>query len=451
MVRTRSIYNLGKGVFLFLRATLIDGLRIICYPRQSLKQIYGVSFFRNAVYLMMSSGINLITGFVFWILVARFYPVSEVGYGTTLLSAMALLAFIGTLGFGFGIIRYLPASDIKARLLNSSFTLSTLATMGASLIFLIGLSWWSPELIFIQQNSMFFAAFVVFTTASALHSMAQQTFMAFRRTGFTLFQNTIFGALRLVLTVVLASFFGAFGIFAASGLAFTVSLGICLLIFIPLILPRYRPLPSFKGQAGKEIITYSLANYASEGLWGLPSWILPIMILNVLGAEASAYYYMPWALASLLLAISLAISFSLFAEGSYEARSVSRDLKSGFKLIVLLLVPSAAILTAFGGKILLIFGAEYSAEGTQLLRLFTLAIFPVSFNLLYLGVARVEKRLKSLIWVNGVTAVATLVLSYITIDNLGIIGVGVRWLAAQTGVALFTTTKLIQKVYHPDS
>ena len=156
-------------------------------------------------------------------------------------------------------------------------------------------------------------------------------------------------------------------------------------------------------------------------------------------------------LASLLLAISLAISFSLFAEGSYEARSVSRDLKSGFKLIVLLLVPSAAILTVFGGKILLIFGAEYSAEGTQLLRLFTLAIFPVSFNLLYLGVARVEKRLKSLIWVNGVTAVATLVLSYITIDNLGIIGVGVSWLAAQTGVALFTTTKLIQKVYHPDS
>ena len=334
---------------------------------------------------MMSSGVSLITGFVFWILVARFYPVSEVGYGSTLLSAMALLAFIGTLGFGFGIIRYLPASDNKARLLNSSFTLSALATMGASLIFLIGLSWWSPKLIFMRQNPIFFAAFVVFTTASALHSMVQQTFVAFRRTGFTLFQGTIFGTLRLVLVVVLASFFGAFGIFAASGLAFTVSLVICLLIFIPLILPRYRPLPSFRRRAGNEIITFSLADYAGEGLWSLPSWILPIMVLNILGAEANAYFYMPWAMASLLLALSLAISFSLFAEGSYETRNVSRDLKNGFKLIVLLLVPTAAILAIFGDKILLIFGGEYSAAGTQLLLLFTLAAFPVSFNLLYLS------------------------------------------------------------------
>jgi O-antigen/teichoic acid export membrane protein len=302
-----------------------------------------------------------------------------------------------------------------------------------------------------RDNSIFLAAFVVFTTASALHSMVQQTFVAFRRTGFTLFQGTIFGTLRLVLAAVLASFFGAFGIFAASGLAFTVSLVICLLIFIPLILPRYRPLPSFRRQAGNEIIKFSLANYAGEGLWSLPSWILPIMVLNILGAEANAYFYMPWSMASLLLALSLAISFSLFAEGSYEARNVSRHLKSGFKLIVLLLVPTAAILAIFGDKILLVFGGDYSAAGTQLLRLFTLAAFPLSFNLLYLSVARVEKRLKSLLWVNGVTAVATLVLSYITIVNLGILGIGVSWLAAQTSVALFTTTKLIQKVYHPGS
>ena len=451
MVRTRSTYNLGKGAFLFLRATLVDGLRIICYPRQSLKQIYGVSFFRNAVYLMMNASVNILTGFVFWILVARFYTVTEVGYGTTLLSAMALLAFIGTLGFGFGIIRYLPASDDKARLLNYSFTLAALATVVATAIFFIGLSLWSPKLVFVRQNPVFLAAFFIFTIASALHSMAQQAFVAFRRTGFALFQGTIFGTLRLVLAVVLASFFGTFGMLAASGMSMAVSLGVCLLIFLPLILPRYRPLPSFRRQESNEIITLSLANYIGEGLWSLPSWILPIMILNILGAEANAYFYMPWAVASLLLAISLAISFSLFAEGSHEVRSVSRDLKSGFKLIVLLLVPTAAILTVFGDKILLIFGGEYSAAGTQLLRLFTLAAFPVSFNLLYLSVARVEKRLKSLIWVNGITAVATLVLSYITISNLGILGIGISWLAAQTGVAFFTTTKLIQKVYHPGS
>jgi hypothetical protein len=51
----------------------VDALRIICSPRESLKQIYVVSFYRNAGYLMVNSGVSLVLGFVFWIVVARLY------------------------------------------------------------------------------------------------------------------------------------------------------------------------------------------------------------------------------------------------------------------------------------------------------------------------------------------------------------------------------------------
>jgi len=48
-----------------------------------------------------------------------------------------------------------------------------------------------------------------------------------------------------------------------------------------------------------------------------PNMILPIMVLNVLGAEQAAYYYIAYAIAALLFMIPNAISMSLFVEGSH--------------------------------------------------------------------------------------------------------------------------------------
>ena len=50
--------------------------------------------------------------------------------------------------------------------------------------------------------------------------------------------------------------------------------------------------------------------------------ILPIMVLNVLGAEQAAYYYIAYAIAALLFMIPSAISMSLFVEGSHGEEGV---------------------------------------------------------------------------------------------------------------------------------
>ena len=400
---------------------------------------------------MANSGITLILGFVFWIVVARFYTVSEVGYGSALLSATALLSFVGTMGLGYGIVRYLPVSDNKIRLINSSFMLAGLAAVVTALIFLGGLSLWSPELIFVRQNPIFLAAFVIGTAVVTLNGVATPTFIAFRRSGFVLIQGIVAGGLRLVLVVGLAYLFRVFGIFASHGLALAVSLGICLLVFLPRMLPRYRPIPSFHWQTSKKLATFSFTNYISEGLWSLPTWILPLMILNTRGAEDNAYFYMAWSMATLLLAIAMSISFSLFAEGTYEVKNVSRNLISSFKLIVLLLLPAAAVLALLSDKLLLVYGGEYSAEGARLLQILALASLPASINYLYLGLARVEVRLKSLILVPGVIALGTLVLGYILLPHLGILGVGMSWLATQTALMFFTVPRLVQKIRHSGS
>jgi O-antigen/teichoic acid export membrane protein len=448
----KSTLNMIAGSFNFVKATLTDALRIIRSPKENLKQIYGVSFFRNAVYLVANSGVTLLLGFVFYIVITRFYSVSDVGLGSALLSAWALLSFLGTLGFGYSTVRYLPVSNNKSRLLNFFFTISGLASIVACLIFLGGLSWWSPKLTFICEDPLFFIMFVIFVTATTLNTIATQAFVASRRSGFTLSQGIISSMLRLSLAIVLASVFGVFGIVASQGIAVILSLAVCLLLFLSRVLPGYRPFPAIRANepgGSRELVSYSLANYASEGLFSLPSWILPLIILNISGAEDSAYFYMAWTMSTVLLAIGIGISSSLFAEGSYEAKNISRNLVSSLKLIILLLIPAIVVLVLLGDKFLLAYGKVYSTQGTRLLQLLAVAALPASVNLIYLSLVRIEKQLKSLLLVSGVMAVGTVVLSCILLSRLGIMGAGISWLAIQTALLLITLPAIVRKIKNP--
>ena len=71
--------------------------------------------------------------------------------------------------------------------------------------------------------------------------------------------------------------------------------------------------------------------------------ILPIMVLNVLGAEQAAYYYIAYAIAALHFMIPNAISMLLFVEGSH-GEALKRTVVKSLVTIFSLLVPAAAVL-----------------------------------------------------------------------------------------------------------
>ena len=66
---------------LFVKETLAEATKVLT-SREGLKNLYGVSLYRNAVYLMLNSAILAITGFFFWVLAARLYPVEGVGFAS---------------------------------------------------------------------------------------------------------------------------------------------------------------------------------------------------------------------------------------------------------------------------------------------------------------------------------------------------------------------------------
>ncbi len=446
MNKIKSFLKVIKGCAIFIGVTFISVFRLVRSPAKSVKWIYSISFYRNSAYLIANSGLSLFLGFVFNILIAHMYSASDVGYGSAIISVLNFLGFVGTLGFGYYIVRYLPAANDQSGHLNSLITIGGIAAAVSCLLFLSGIAWWSPKLMFLLYKSYFFISFVIIGVVFTVYSIIAQVFISFRKSGYILLgQGIIASVLELILVIVMSSF-GVYGIIASQGIGLAVALVFCLFMFLPRIIPHYRPMPSFQRRITGETISYSFTNYAVDGLTTLPVWVLSLLVLNIYGAAANAYFYLAWTMSTVLLAIAYGISTSLFAEGAHEVSNVGGDIIRSLKLILLIVFPAAVLMIIFSPKLLLLYGGMYSAEGTQILRLFSLSVLPASINLLYFSLARIEKWLKSLLLVSGMMAVLTILGSVLLLPYFGIVGAGISRLIVQTALLVFTAPKLFRRL-----
>lgn len=420
----------------FIKETCVNAARIVT-SKKGLKNLFRISLYRNAVYLMLNSIILAGTGFFFWMIATRLYPTEVVGLASAAISAVGLLALLSTLGLDFGLIRFLPRSGEKATdMINSSFTIAGLVSITLSLIFLAGLGIWSPALLPIREHSIFFVAFFVFTGAVTLDGFTRRAYIASRRADLALVQGLIFGLLRFIPLVLLAGVFSVFGVFASWGIGISLALAPGIFLFLPRIQSGYRPLPHISRHAINEIVRFSFANYVANLLWVIPTLVLPLMVINLLGAEANAYFYIGWAIGNMLFMIPTAMSFSLFAEGSHNEEESSSLVKRSLKLTFFLLIPAMAIIFFRANKVLLLFGTAYSENAVRLLQILVISALPVTVNHIYFSIKRVEKKMKGVVAMNVLIAVIALVLSYFLLLQVGVSGAGIGWLTSHGIVAL---------------
>ena len=404
---------------------------------QRLRQFLTTPLYANAVYLMASYAVMALFGFFFWVVVARFYTEAEVGYSSAIISAASLLALLSLLGFDFSLIRFLPKAEKPQELINSCFTLSALTSLAIAGIFLASIDFWSPALAFIKGNALFAATFVILTLILALSPLVGTTFIARRRAGFVLSQNTISALIKIPLPLLFVLFFHSFGIVASWSIAFGVSLAISLFLFLPRVESHYKLTPTLKLNLVKDIWRYSGGNYLAHLFTATPTVVLPIMVINLLGPEQNAYFYIAWMIAALLLAIPNGISLSLFAEGSHFEDKLRENVIKSLKFTFLLLVPAIILLTLVGKWLLLAFGQSYSANALYLLWILVISSLPLSINYIYTSILRVTNRIKELVIIWGFIAIATLSISYLVMPETGIIGIGYAWLGVHSAVAIY--------------
>jgi len=405
--------------------------------RKKLKQFIAIPLYSNAFYLMLNAGVMALLGFFFWMVVARFYTEAEVGFSSAIISATRLLAIISLVGLNISLVRFLPHSDRPQELINSCYTLGGLISLVVAGIFLAGLGFWSPALVFVKQNAIFASAFIVFTLLWTLSGLVNFTFIARRRAGFVLSKNTIFSLLRLPLPILFVLFFRTFGIVASWGIAVAVALAVSLFLFLPKVQDFYKPVPALKINLLKDIWRYSAGNYFANLFMGGIPLILPLMVVNLLGAEQNAYFYIGWMLANLLFAIPRGVSQSLFAEGSHFEDKLKENVTKSLKFTYLLLVPAAIVLSLAGKWLLLAFGQSYSLNAVHLLWVLSLSSLPLALTHIYTGILRVTGRIRELMAIWGFIALSVLLASYLIMPVTGIIGIGYAWLGAQAIVAVY--------------
>ena len=242
--------------------------------------------------------------------------------------------------------------------------------------------------------------------------------------------------MKVILAIALATFLTSFSLFASWGSGLTAAVIISSFVLLPIAQRGYRFAVTIKKKILGDMLGYSFANYISMLLWGTPALIFPLMVVNLLGAEANAYFYIGWAVSNVIVMIPQSVTTSLLAEGSYDETNLKTHILRSLKIIFLLLVPAVVAVLLLADKLLWLFGTQYSASATELVRIMTLAVLPLAVNILYLNIKRVQKDLKMIVGMPAFIAVISIVLALILLPQIGFNGVGIAWLAAHACCAV---------------
>jgi O-antigen/teichoic acid export membrane protein/aminoglycoside phosphotransferase len=388
-------------------------------------------------------------GAVYWLIAARMYPAADVGVNAAVISAMVFLAKMGQLNLGNALIRFAPAAGrATRRFVVGSYLFGAGAAGVVAAGFVLGLSWWAPELDVIRSHPLIVGWFIAATMAWAVFVLQDAALTGVRRATWVPVENLTYGIAKVALLIGFAFLIPQIGIFAS----WTVPL-LLLLPFLNLLLLR-RAIPAHLETTRDRPTSFdagAVARFAAGDFFASLGWmatidLLPVIVIGLAGAEANAYFFLAWTIAYTLFLISRSTGTALISEAALEPGRLRSHTRRVLMQTMWLIVPAAALLIAFAPLVLGVFGAEYAAGGTTVLRLLTLSAVPVVVISLYASVARVERRLRAMGTLHGVLGAAVLGLSVVLIGPLGIAGVGWAWLgvtAVVAAVLLLTEMRLV--------
>lgn len=419
---------------------------------QTLWRVLHTPLVVNALYLAARSGVDAALGMSFWVLAARLYSAEEVGLAAATIAAMGLLATIAPLGLEASLIRFLPRAQKHrgAEQINLALVLAGAVAVISAAVFLLGVGVWAPPLDYLRDNPFYFIAFALFVAAWSLLTLLIGVYVGARRAGHALAQGTTFSVVRILTLASLALLLPGRGIVLAWSIGLVAAVCISLFVLMPRVRPGHRFSLRFSRTVAGEMLSFSLPNHVANMAWQAPTWILPLLVLSLRGAEENAYFYVAWTLAWSLGALPTAVSLSLTAEGAADESRLVHNLRQAIRGLLLLLLPAVIILLLAAKQILGIFGAEYAENAAPTLRLLVLAVIPSSVSYLYTAVRRVEKKLTGIVGLTVFVALTTIVGSYLLIDRVGLVGIAYAWLGAQSAGALFAGWHLWRKLAGSD-
>ncbi|MGC9379529.1 lipopolysaccharide biosynthesis protein [Streptomyces sp. MH13] len=397
----------------------------------------GDSLFKNAYFLMLSTGVSAVLGLGFWLVAARYYSEEAVGQGSAAIAAMRLLASITATTMIGAVVRFVPrAGRATGWLVWRVYAASSVVVAVAAVVFLLTLDLWGASyapLGTAEAGALFVAACV----AWALLTLQDGVLTGLRKAEWVPAGNAVFSVGKLILLALFATTLPVLGIFVSWAVAIAFStLPLGWLIFRRLI-PRQAAAdhdvePPKVREMGRFLAGDSLGAVFSLAMINL----LPVMVAVNFSAAENGYFYVAYTVGGTMEFMAINMASSLTAHASHDPRRLADGVRGALRRMTLLLVPVVLVLVVFAPQILAPFDEDYAEHGSTVLRLLALGALPRIVVELYIGVLRVQGRTGVLAAVQGTMCLLVLGSAVMLFTPAGIAGAGWAVLGSMTVVAV---------------
>jgi O-antigen/teichoic acid export membrane protein len=331
---------------------------------------------RNSLYLMLSSALQASLGFAFWIIVARLFSPADVGRASSLISATTVIAYLALLGLNSTLVRFLPTAQNRDALITAGLLLVAGCGAGIGLLYVLATPLIAPRLAFVAHHAGLAAGFVLLAAAASVNLLTDSVFIASRRAGYCALTDGVAGGSTKVACAALLAGTGAYGVFAASTAGFAMSAVVSIVLIFAVL--RWRPAPANPLRTLRPVLRFSTASYAANVLSLLPVLVVPLIVLDRLGARSAAYYFVSFQIATLLYSAAYAVGQSFLAEGSHAGVDRRQLRKRSRRALAALYLPGVLVVILLAHWVLLVFGLRYSQHGTPSLIMLAIAAVPIA-------------------------------------------------------------------------
>jgi aminoglycoside phosphotransferase len=163
---------------------------------------------------------------------------------------------------------------------------------------------------------------------------------------------------------------------------------------------------------------------------------MPVIVVALEGATANAYFSLAWMVALPLFAVSASTGASLVVTASADEARLPTYARRVLIQTAAIVIPSALVLAVAASQVLTLFGDKYASHSATTLTLLALSAIPNVVNALSVSVYRVQRRMSRVVMLLGFQCGLALVLGIVLLEVIGIAGIGLAWLIAQSLVAV---------------
>lgn len=383
---------------------------------------------RSALPLMVTTLVNGLLGVGYWVVAARTYDQARVATNMALIAAVTTLSGVSQLNLGPSLAVLVPRAGGNARRVvlqvYGVVTGYAVVVLGVFLLAVLPhLTRLSAALDSRSRTVLFVAGVVAFN----LFALQDAALAALRRARVIPFENGVFGALKILLLVLLAGSLPESGIFT--------SWFVPMVLLVPLVsgyvLMRAGDVtPSALRSTTVRESTPELAlDYGGYLFQVCATFFLPVVALELLDPAGASVFAVAWLTSSTIDMLATNLGTALTVETSYGG-----DPAAMRRTVLFRAVPAVALVAGTGlllaPWILGLFGAEY-AVGVHALQLLLLAGVPRCLVTFAIAECRAHRRMVTIVWLRAQNAVLALGLSVALTPSLGVEGMALAWLIAQ--------------------